>query len=77
MVSNIIYQSMKEIIFTISNIKELNLRMPSGNEGGANELWLPGEILSKGYKEAAKGYKEAVINRIPIRKIIQINEFRI
>jgi hypothetical protein len=38
--------------------------MPSGNEAGANELWLPGGLLPK-------GYKEAVINRIPKGKYIE------
>ena len=38
--------------------KKLRLRMPSGNEIGANVLWLPGGLLPT-------GYKEAVIDRIP------------
>ena len=38
--------------------KKLRLRMPSGNEIGANALWLPGGLLPT-------GYKEAVIDRIP------------
>ena len=38
--------------------KKLKLRMPSGNEVGANVLWLPGGLLPT-------GYKEAVIDRIP------------
>ena len=38
--------------------KKLRLRMPSGNEVGANVLWLPGGLLPT-------GYKEAVIDRIP------------
>ena len=38
--------------------KKLKLRMPSGNEIGANALWLPGGLLPT-------GYKEAVIDRIP------------
>ncbi|WP_158612041.1 hypothetical protein, partial [Paenimyroides tangerinum] len=49
----------KELVrIDIPNPKNLKLRMPSGNEGGANDLWLPGGLLPK-------GYKEAVINRIP------------
>jgi hypothetical protein len=36
----------------IANPRELRLRMPSGNEGGANELWLPGGFLPNGYREA-------------------------
>ena len=48
--------------------KELNLRMPNGNEGGANELWLPGGKLPNGYREAVinqisiKHYSETIIN---------------
>ena len=38
--------------------KDLNLRMPSGNEMGANQHWLPGGHLPT-------GYREAVINQIP------------
>ena len=38
--------------------KKLRLRMASGNEVGANVLWLPGGLLPT-------GYKEAVIDRIP------------
>ena len=42
----------------IPNPKQLDVRIPSGNEGGANELWLPGGKLPK-------GYSEAVLNQIP------------
>lgn len=42
----------------IPKLKKLRLRMPSGNEVGANVLWLPGGLLPT-------GYKEAVIDRIP------------
>lgn len=38
--------------------RELNLRMPTDNEGGANSLWIPGGKLPT-------GYLEAVVNRIP------------
>jgi hypothetical protein len=38
--------------------ESLNLRMPSGNESGANELWLPGGKLPT-------GYSEAVVDAIP------------
>jgi hypothetical protein len=37
---------------------ELNIRIPSGNEMGANALWFPGGYLPT-------GYLEAVIDRIP------------
>jgi len=32
--------------------KDLNLRIPSGNEAGANELWIPGGKLPTGSSEA-------------------------
>ncbi len=35
----------------------LHLRIPDGNEAGANELWLPGGRLPK-------GYRECVVNQI-------------
>ncbi|WP_244132827.1 DUF6531 domain-containing protein [Burkholderia sp. BCC0397] len=36
----------------IPNPRELNLRMPSGNEAGANEFWIPGGKLPTGNLEA-------------------------
>ena len=52
----------KELVrINISKPRELNLRIPSGNESGANNLWLPGGKLPK-------GYNEAVINQIPAGK---------
>ena len=51
--------SNKELIrINISNPEGLNLRMPSGNELGANNLWLPGGKLPT-------GYSEAIVNDIP------------
>lgn len=38
--------------------RSLNLRMPSGNDAGANPQWLPAGRL-------ATGYSEAVIDQIP------------
>lgn len=38
--------------------RDLNLRMPSGNEAGANPLWIPGGKLPT-------GQLEAVVNSIP------------
>lgn len=43
----------KEIVrIDIKNGTALNLRIPSGNEGGANDLWLPGGKLPTGFWEA-------------------------
>ncbi len=36
----------------IANPRELNLRIPSGNEAGANEFWIPGGKLPTGNLEA-------------------------
>jgi RHS repeat-associated protein len=36
----------------IANPQELNLRMPSGNEAGANDQWIPGGKLPDGNSEA-------------------------
>lgn len=37
---------------------DFHLRMPTGNEEGVNELWLPGGYLWQ-------GYREAIINQVP------------
>ncbi|KAI1710724.1 shK domain-like domain-containing protein [Ditylenchus destructor] len=42
----------------------LHLRIPSGNEAGANELWIPGGYLPT-------GIPEAVIDRVPIGMYIE------
>jgi len=36
----------------IARLDEYNLRIPSGNEAGANEYWLPGGMLPDGMREA-------------------------
>lgn len=42
----------KEIVrIDIPNVKKQNPRMATGNESGANNLWLPGGRLPKGYSE--------------------------
>ena len=42
----------------IPNPSVHNQRLPSGNEGGANELWIPGGLTSG-------GKVEAVVDQIP------------
>jgi hypothetical protein len=42
----------------ISDPRSLNLRMPSGNEAGANDLWQPGGKLPN-------GGSEAVVDQLP------------
>jgi len=48
----------------IPNPEALHVRLPSGNEMGANNLWLPGGKLPT-------GYSEAVIDRIPKDKYVE------
>lgn len=42
----------------VPNPRALHLRMATGNEIGANELWLPGGYLPT-------GFPEAIIDRVP------------
>lgn len=44
-------------------LEPIRLRMPSGNEPGANEFWLPGGHTSG-------GLPEAVIDQVPLDKIV-------
>jgi hypothetical protein len=52
------WQGKNLVRIDITDAKALNLRMPSGNEAGANDLWLPGGRLPT-------GQAEAVVNQIP------------
>lgn len=40
-----------------------NLRLPSGNESGANQFWLPGGVTSGGVSEAVMDFPKATIYR--------------
>ncbi len=57
----------KIVRIDIDRPQSLHLRFPSGNEEGANELWIPGGKLPNGYRESVidpipKGkYKESLI----------------
>ncbi len=51
----------KIIRIDINRPKTLHLRLPNGNEAGANELWIPGGKLPN-------GYRESVIDPIPLGK---------
>jgi hypothetical protein len=47
----------------------LNLRIPSGNEAGANEFWIPGGKLPDGNSEAvidAAGIAAKMFNTSPL-----------
>jgi RHS repeat-associated protein len=45
-------ESNKLVRIDITNPRELNLRVPSGNEAGANDFWIPGGKLPNGNSEA-------------------------
>jgi hypothetical protein len=44
--------SNKIVRIDIADPEDFNLRIPSGNEAGANEQWIPGGVLSNGSSEA-------------------------
>ena len=45
----------------IEDLSDLDLRLPSGNETGANSLWIPGG-------ETSGGVPEAILNTVPLDK---------
>ncbi len=59
------WQGKQMVRIDIPNPSLLNLRMPNGNEMGANSQWIPGGLLPT-------GRSEAVINQIPIGQYIEI-----
>jgi len=59
------WQGRSLIRIDVSSPGELNLRIPSGNEMGANDLWIPGGTLRT-------GYHEGVINNIPYGKYQEV-----
>ncbi|GAA6171761.1 RHS repeat-associated core domain-containing protein [Colwellia sp. KU-HH00111] len=62
------WQGQEMVVIEIADPKSVNLRIPSGNEEGANELWLAGGQLPTGHDEGVtdsipKGeYKELNMN---------------
>jgi hypothetical protein len=48
------WQDQEFVRIDISDPKSLNVRLPSGNEDGANDLWIPGGKLPAGQSEAVK-----------------------
>lgn len=58
------WQGKSLVRIDVPHPKELNVRIPSGNERGANPNWLPGGKLPN-------GNSEAVINNIPKGKYIE------
>lgn len=54
----------------IQNPRELKLRIPSGNEAGASEFWIPGGKLPNGDSEAivdAGAISAKIFNTTPLR----------
>lgn len=49
--------------------RDLGLRIPSGNEPGANELWIPGGKLPNGNLEAVADLGKAPPSRISVREL--------
>jgi len=54
------------VVIKIDDPNSLNLRMPTGNESGANDLWQPGGKLPT-------GYDEAVVDAIPQAKYQELS----
>ena len=53
----------------VDDVTGLNLRLPSGNETGANSLWIPGGYTSGNVPEAISDIiplKQATISRINV-----------
>ena len=53
----------------IENLNDLNLRLPSGNEAGANSHWIPGGQTEGGIPEAITNLIPNVSDNITIIKI--------
>lgn len=51
----------------VEDISDLNIRIPSGNETGANSLWFPGGFTSGGIAEAIT---DTITDTIPLTKAI-------
>jgi hypothetical protein len=57
------------IDFTPKAAKDLNLRMPSGREAGANEQWLPGGLLPSGANEAVLDGTKAASGQFKVTSV--------
>jgi len=58
------WQGKEMVRIDIPDPRSLNLRMPTGNEAGANDLWIPGGKLPT-------GQLEAIVDSIPEGKYIE------
>ncbi|VUD41495.1 Putative deoxyribonuclease RhsC [Thalassocella blandensis] len=67
------WQGQEMVVIEIDTPKNVNLRMPTGRESGANELWLAGGKLPTGHDEAVtdaipqSAYKEMSIKDATIK----------
>lgn len=65
-------ESNKLVRIDIPKVRELNLRIPSGNEAGANDFWMPGGKLPNGNLEAVLdtgGLSKEYHNIVPVPSI--------
>ena len=53
----------------VNNVEDLNLRIPSGNEAGANNHWIPGGITDGGVPEAVSDLIPNNKNNVTITEI--------
>lgn len=53
----------------VSNPKKYNIRIPSGNEAGTNNLWIPGGQLPNGYSEAVIDARQISLEDVNIIKL--------
>ena len=54
----------------VAKPKELNVRVPSGNEAGANDLWLPGGKLPNGNREAVIDAKNIKPENLSVNDLV-------
>ncbi|MBU2897643.1 hypothetical protein [Vibrio hepatarius] len=54
----------------VARPKELNLRVPSGNEAGANDLWLPGGKLPNGNREAIIDAEDIKPENLSVKELL-------
>lgn len=55
--------------FNAQSMEDLDMHMPSGNEAGANEHWLPGGYLPSGQSEAVVSRIKALPNHYNVTAV--------
>lgn len=53
----------------IKDVTDLNLRIPSGNEYGANSHWIPGGYTEGGVPEAISDLIPNTMNKVIIKEL--------